>query len=158
MRHITRAGLAAIVAVPAAAMAGDSLQFSPGRWEETITVTAIRVGGQEFHDAQVGKSERLKFECISGEEATNPEYYFKHSGEHRKCSGLEGTVAAGRIHLTSNCVDPDIGPGTLVMDGTYGRERYEASVKATGDIRGKPFIIDSVVEGRFVGVCRGDEE
>lgn len=147
---------AVLVALSAAALAADSVQLTAGRWEEKMTVQSASLDGKPLSPDALGTAE-ASFTCIPAAEAADPSLYFKKSQASEGCGMPQGVVEGGRISLSGSCNPPGSGAMSLRLEGTYAGTAYRGTATATMVAQGKPLVVTTVIEGRHVGSCTGDE-
>ena len=152
--------LLTLVALPAMAIAADSVVMKPGRWIETAVPTSIMVGGKA---QPVGPDQsKTKSICLSAAEAADPRSYFAVAVKTKACTQPMGGVADGKIELASSCAkDPAVADSearAIKINGTYGTEAYAAKAVMTTSVGNAPVELKLDIAGRFDGVCKGDED
>lgn len=152
--------LLASVALPAVALAADSVQVKPGRWVETAIPTSILVNGQA---QPISPSETtVKKRCLSAAEGADPRLYFGTTGRKALCTPPSRTVAAGEVAIANHCdkdpASPDSQARDLSITGTYGAQRYAAKAVMTTKFGDAPIEVHLAVTGQFDGQCKGDED
>lgn len=149
-----------LAAIPAMAIAADSVQMKPGRWIETAVPTSIMVAGKP--QAIGPEQSKTKSICLSDAEAANPRSYFAVAVKTKACTQPMGGVADGKIELASSCAkDPaaaDSEARAIKINGTYGAENYAAKAVMTTKFNTAPVELKLDITGRFDGVCKGDED
>lgn len=156
---LSRALLLTLTALPAMAIAADSVQLKPGRWIETATPESIMVGGKAQPLAP--EDTKTKTLCLTDAEGTDPRLYFATAEDNALCTAPSGSVAGGKIDLGNTCradAASQQEERVLKIDGSYGPERYlvKASMKTHAGPNDVEIRID--VAGRFDGACKGDED
>ncbi len=152
--------LLTLVALPAMAIAADSVVMKPGRWIETAVPTSIMVGGKA---QPVGPDQsKTKSICLSAAEAADPRSYFAVAVKTKACTQPMGGVADGKIELASSCAKnpaaADSEARAIKIDGTYGAETYAAKAVMTTSFGNAPVELKLDIAGHFDGVCKGDED
>lgn len=148
--------VAGILAVPLMALADDSVQMTPGRWQETFKVTAATLHGKPISpDAFKGKT---TFSCVSPDQAHDPRLYFTYVSAGGSCEPPRGTVAGGHVSLTTHCSSGGRRPMDIDLQGSYGRQSYRMTGVARGSSADWPLTMTIVVDGAFQGPCKGDEQ
>jgi uncharacterized protein DUF3617 len=152
--------LAGAMAVPLMALADDSVQMTPGRWQETPTVTKVlRAGVPVPLEVFSSSQEKARFSCLSPAEAKNPTLYFMEHTPGDNCSTPQGSVASGRIAMSAQCKLKDTSaPASISVEGTYAQQSYHTVIKALATFNNTPMEINFDIDGKFVGPCKGDEE
>jgi len=156
MRNVSRFVIAAIALLPVAALAADSVQMTPGRWEERMNLVSATLDGKSLPIDGFPGQNQTEYSCISAAEALDPSAYFLSHSAGDGCDP-QGTVANGHIAITGTCVRNDR-PMQMVMDGTYSRETYRVTARATTTVNSQPMVMNILMEARFVGACKGDEK
>ena len=154
MRRILKVGIAASIFVPVAAMAGDTVQLTPGRWEVTTTFLSVLLDGQPVPN-NIFKNQ-IAFNCISPAFAVEPARYFLEPDSKKDCKPA-GTVVDGRIAMAGACHMP-FGEMMASGVGTYQPRSYEIIMKADAAMGGKPLVMNFALRGKYVGACKGDED
>ena len=155
MRKVQWIG-AAVVMVPFAAIAADTVQMTEGRWEEVMTVTSASLGGKAISPDTVPDNTKTKFTCISANQSRDPAQYFLKPDKKNACQP-SGTVANGRIAMGGTCNNEKIGSTVIEANGTYQPNSYEIDARATLEIKQMPLILNFTSKGRYVGKCDGTE-
>jgi len=154
MGSILKFGMAASLCLSVAAMAADTVQLTPGRWEVTTTFVTVLLDGQPMPN-DLFKS-APGFDCISPAFAADPARYFLEPDSAKDCKP-GGTVADGHIAMAGKCAMP-FGEMMARGVGTYQSKSYEVIMKADAIMDGKPLVMNFALRGKFVGACKGDEE
>ena len=154
MRSVFKFGLAASLCVPIAAMAADSVQLTPGRWEVTTAFLSVLLDGRPLPNDIFKNS--VGFDCISPAFAAEPARYFLEPDSAKDCKP-GGTVADGHIAMAGKCAMP-FGDMMARGVGTYQSKSYEVIMKADATMDGKPLVMNFALRGKYVGACKGDEE
>lgn len=147
---------AAIVLVPAMALAADSVQMTPGRWVETFTTTSATIGGTAVPAAQLGPP-ASKPVCMTAAEAADARSFFQARSGGSACGDPTGTVGGGAIALAATCARDGAAPVAIEVKGTYGKATYNAAIRAQGGSGATGTLVTMTVTGRYEGACRGDE-
>ena len=146
-------------AVPLMALADDTVQMTPGRWQETPTAASVTVNGKRVASGDL--TTEAKFSCIAPNEARNPSLYFMEHSPGDNCAVPEGTVGGGRIAMRSQCrLKNTTTPAAVSVAGRYDAQSYHTDIKAVGSFAESslPFEITFAIDGKYVGPCKGDEE
>ena len=158
MRAIVKLMPAAIIIAPVAVLAADSVQLTPGRWEEIGKVAAMTFGGRSVPgDMFKGEAETTLY-CILLNEAREPALFFRGDTRGDQCALRHKSVAHGRIAMSYACDSPDGTPETWTLVGTYAKASYHITWRINTSAEGQPVTITKTMEGRFVGRCTGDEK
>lgn len=155
MRVVIRFAFAACALLSATATAADTVQLTPGRWEETISTLSVLLDGRPISTDSV-KNQR-DADCISPEFALEPEKYFLEPDRQKDCKP-SGSISGGRIAMTGKCTNMPFGEMMVTSIGTYQPKAYEIVMKADAIVKGKQLVMNFVMHGEFVGACRGDED
>lgn len=160
MRAIIKSLSAAVIAIPVAAIAADSVQLTPGRWQETDRTIAMTVDGEAVPSniLQDAMQVETMFYCIPPSEAQEPALFFRGNVRDDKCALRAKAVANGRIAMSYGCDSEDGGAETWTIDGTYDKQAYAMTWKINSSTGGQPFTLTKTMEGRFLGRCTGDEK
>lgn len=150
---------AATIIVPVAAMAADSVQMVPGRWQETMRLTSMTVEGKTIPLEATKRGNATRFSCISPEMAADPRRHFDEVRPGDECQPLEGgAIANGRLLARARCNLDEKVPFTMTLEGTYARDNYHATINGQGMIGGRAVTVSGTADGTYVGPCTGDED
>ena len=137
--------------------AGISLQ--PGEWEmktEVVNIAAegLPAGMTEGMKANAGSTTRT---CMTPEEAKGPKGDLFAGDKSGNCKSEGFSWSGGRIKGKTTCTGQG-GPGKTVMtmDGTYGSDNIDMTMKSETDLGGKAMKMEMRVTGRRVGECSAD--
>jgi len=158
MRLVFKLMAAASIVIPVAALAADSVQMKPGRWQERMRLTSMIVEGKTIPVAADKRNNATRFSCISAQTAADPRRHFDEVQPGDECQPLEGTtVANGRLFARARCNLDEKIPFTMTLEGTYGSENYHAVINGQGMVAGKTVTVSGAADGSYVGTCKGDE-
>ena len=145
----------------AAASAGSTsgeVTLNPGAWE---AVSDIQMAGMTNLPPQV--QERMKKgqrsthrSCLTPEKAAHPGADFFNDKSNKNCTN-NLKMAGGRIDGSMTCKDPRGMASTISMNGTYGGDNYDVSMKMTAERAGEGMTWSSHTVGHRVGPCTGKE-
>jgi len=135
--------------------AGVSLQ--PGEWEMKMEVVDVKAEGMP-----AGVVEGLKKSgpsgtnrtCMTPEEAKGPsaDLFTKNNANNCKTEGF--SWAGGRIQGKTTCTGQDgAGKTVMTMDGRYGPQSMDMTMRSDTDVMGKVMTMEMRVTGRRVGEC-----
>lgn len=145
---------AALIVAPAAALAADTIQLTPGRWQVTMITQSVSIGGRPM--SRENFEDHKNFDCITPDVAAEPARYFLLPDRERECKP-QGTVANGRVAMTGECNMRGMGKMMVTSTGTYEPRSLDVTWNAQGIFGGQPVIMIFVMRGRYLGACRGDE-
>jgi hypothetical protein len=145
---------AAALALSACGGSGDNLQ--PGEWEMKTEVVNVKVEGLpagvgDSMKARAGGTSRT---CITPEEAKGPsaDVFARNNPENCKSEGF--SWAGGRIQGKTTCTGPGgQGKTVMTMDGRYGAQSIDMTMKSDTEMMGKAMAMEMRVTGRRVGEC-----
>lgn len=152
-------GAAAVIAIclPVALLAADAHQLTPGRWQVQRKMVSGTLAGSPLPLEALKSGEETKFVCISAEEAREPRAYFLKAGTKGQCGTPTGEVAGGQLKFSGSCGGPNGGKVQIDLVGSYGRSEYRMTGTGKMIVQNQPMAFDMLIEGRYVGVCKGDE-
>ena len=166
-------GTAAVAAMLALAACGDSdkgdgkspaagggstagVTLQPGEWEmksEVVSITAAGLppGMTEGMKANAGSTTRT---CMTEEDAKGPKGDLFTGDKSGNCKSEGFSWSGGRIKGKTTCTGQG-GAGTTVMemDGKYGPQSIDMTMKSETDLGGKPMTMEMRVSGRRIGEC-----
>lgn len=150
--------LIAASAVPAMAMAADTVTLTAGRWEVTTKLTKATIGGVAIPVASFGKYTKVDYACVTAAEAANAYTHFLGKEAGDQCTPT-GTAINGKINASADC-DSQGGtyPSKIDLVGTYARQAYDLDARTSMSSDRQQQDIEAHISGRFVGACRGDEK
>jgi len=134
--------------------AGVSLQ--PGEWEmktEVVEVSAegLPAGIAEGMKAQSAATTRS---CMTPEEAKGPTGDMFAQGNPANCKSENFSWSGGKISGKTTCTGTGgAGATTMTMDGSYGPQNIDMTMKSETDLAGKAMKMEMRVTGRRVGEC-----
>lgn len=147
---------AALIIAPAAALAADTVQLTPGLWEMTTRVADATVNGNAVPLESYSRREETTSGCLSPEKARDPATYFLHISADKECEPAAGVAAGGRLAVTANCKDRE-GPLKMAFNGTYDATRFHVVARVEQNVRGAKLVVNMTVDGRLAGLCMGGE-
>lgn len=145
---------AAVLTLVACGGSGDSLQ--PGEWEMKTEIVSVKVEGlppgvADSMKAQAGGTSRT---CMTPEEAKGPsaDIFAKNNPANCKSEGF--SWAGGRIKGKTTCTGAGgQGKTVMIMDGRYGAQTIDMTMKSDTEMMGKAMAMEMRVTGRRVGEC-----
>jgi hypothetical protein len=158
VRNFIRMMPALAVSAPAAALSGDGIKFTAGRWQETTTIQAVTLGGETLPLDLFSGANETGYSCVASGIDQDPEYYFMRLEPGVDCEAPKGTVAGGRISMAATCRIENTVPMAVQVSGTYDADSYRADVHGVATMEGQPLLFDFLMAGEFVGACTGDED
>ena len=156
MRERNKPIAALVLALPLMAMAADTVTLSPGLWEQTVTTTALTIGGEPRSLDEMPERTRTFTTCISEAEAADPTLFFMSRAGGGSCGAPTGTVADGKLALAATC-DGDTGTAIVELQGNYSAHSFSAKVKAQSTIAGAPAVAEITLTGEHKGLCPVEE-
>jgi hypothetical protein len=133
---------------------GVSLQ--PGEWEmktEVVNVSAegLPPGMLEGMKQSAGSTTRT---CMTPEEAKGPKGDLFAGDKSGNCKSEGFSWAGGRIRGKTICTGQGgAGKTVMEMDGSYGGQNIDMTMKSETDLGGKAMKMEMRVSGRRVGEC-----
>ena len=142
----------ALVIVPAAALAADTVQLTAGRWEILSATSAAR-DGRAIPPAFLPQAVPT-YRCLSPAIAADPTGYFLKA---ITCGSPEGRAAAGSVRIKTRCTSPNGVKISMDVSGSYSSTSYDIVTHSVGKLSG--ITLDTIFHdrARYVGSCRGDE-
>jgi hypothetical protein len=142
-----RSGTASVT--PAAA------RLNPGEWE---TVSEITMAGLPANMppsvANMMKGTKVTTRhCLTPEQAQRPSGDL-FSGKHQEnCTRQGFTMNGGRLQGSMTCKDPRGAESTVTMDGQYGGDSFDVTMKMTAAHEGQGMTWSSHTKGHRIGAC-----
>jgi len=147
----TAANAAPAAPAPSSPVQTASVTLNPGEWE-TVSETAVTGLPANIPPEAAAKMKGQKItsrHCLSPERAAHP------GGDFFSGKPVQGCVnnvhmTGGRVQGDMTCKDPQGGTSTFTMDGSYGGDGFEATMKATLTRQGQAMTMTSHTVGRRV--------
>jgi Protein of unknown function (DUF3617) len=136
------------------ATAGASLQ--PGEWEMKMEVVNMKVEGLPPGLAEGMKSQAggINRTCMTPEEAKAPKGDIFAGDKSGGCKSEGFKWEGGKIEGKTTCPGQGgTGETVMTMNGTYGAQNIDMTMKSQTDMMGKPMEMEMRVSGRRVGEC-----
>lgn len=137
-----------------ASAAGPEVKLNPGQWETVAQIT--RTGLPPNLPPQV--AEKMKSQtvtsrhCLSPEKAAHPGAAFLAGAPAKACTN-NIVMAGGRISGSMVCKDPRGGTSTFALDGSYGGDAIDMTMKMSVAQGGQSMTMESHSKGHRVGAC-----
>jgi hypothetical protein len=135
---------------------GGGVSLQPGEWEmktEVVNVSAqgLPAGMAEGMKKSAGSTSRT---CMTAEEAKGPKGDLFAGDKSGNCKSEGFSWAGGRIKGKTTCSGQGgVGKTVMTMDGSYGAQNIDMTMKSETDLGGKPMTMEMRVSGRRVGEC-----
>ena len=140
----------------AAAGGGGAVSLEPGEWEmktEVVNVSAegLPAGIADSMKAQAAATTR---DCMTPEEAKGPKGDMFAQNNPANCKTEGFSWSGGKISGKTTCTGSGgAGATTMTMDGTYGPQNIDMTMKSETDLAGKAMTMEMRVTGRRIGEC-----
>lgn len=134
---------------------GGGVSLQPGEWEmkmEVVSVAAegLPAGMADSMKKSAGSTTRT---CMTPEEAKAPKGDI-FAGNQSNCKSEGFSWANGKIAGKTTCAGQGgVGQTVMTMDGSYGAQNIDMTMKSQTDLAGKPMTMEMRVSGRRVGEC-----
>jgi hypothetical protein len=145
----------ASAAAPSGAAAGN-IQLNPGEWETTSQMQMEGLGNLPPQAAQAMKGlsrTTTTRHCLTPERARNPGGEMFSGKQQEGCSKQGFTFAGGRVQGSMTCKDPRGMASTVTMDGQYGGDNFDVTMKMTASGEGRNMTWSAHTIGRRIGAC-----
>lgn len=142
-----------------------NIEFSPGEWENTVEFVDIKFDESkmppEAKAMMVPMMESMKgqsstsSECMTPEQAKNPQEEFFNKQEGQECSYERFSLAGGNIDMAMQCKGNNDAGGTITATGTYTPTTYtmEMTIASNSKQAGDVTIIAKSTAKR-IGECK----
>ncbi|MFN3388696.1 MAG: DUF3617 domain-containing protein [Allosphingosinicella sp.] len=127
-------------------------EIRPGQWEMTVEMPTAGIP-KEMLD-QMGGGKITSRQCITPEEAKASSGEMFKTDQAGDCKASDVSVGGGRMRGTMTCSGEDGGPKSVVMEGSYGPERYEMTQTMT---LADGQTSEIKISGRRLGECPAGE-
>lgn len=122
--------------------------LNPGEWE---MAAEAKISGLPPEVAKMMSSHKTVHRyCVTPEEAAKPKSSTFTGKEDKGCKGEQPSFAGGRIHAALECTDPRGAHTTVAMDGQYGGDSYDISMRVNAEHQGRSTQMESHVVGHRV--------
>ena len=121
---------------PVGAVAADSIQFRPGKWEVRVAAQRVTLDGEDIALDTLGETDTTDSQCVSPDMAKDPSRYFMEVGPADDCTSPNGKVGDGKIAMIAQCKIDDGVVGDVAVIGEYDQDSYHATARmkaALGD-------------------------
>ena len=135
---------------------GGGVSLQPGEWEmkmEVVNVTAegLPPGMVDGMKKAAGTTSRT---CMTPEEAKGPKGDIFTGDKSGNCKSEGFSWSGGKIKGKTTCTGQGgTGNTVMTMDGSYGGQNIDMTMKSETDLAGKPMTMEMRVTGRRVGEC-----
>lgn len=140
----------------AAAAGGSGVSLNPGEWEMKMEVVDVAAEGLPPGMAESMKKSASSTSrtCMTPEEAKGPKGDIFAGDKSGNCKSEGFKWEGGRIQGKTVCPgQAGTGETEMTMDGTYGAENIDMTMKTKTDLMGKPMTMEMRVSGKRVGEC-----
>lgn len=137
-----------------AAAAGPEVKLNPGLWETVAQIT--RTGLPPNLPPEV--AEKMKSQtvtsrhCLSPEKAAHPGGAFLAGAPAKGCTN-NISMTGGRVSGSMVCKDPSGGTATFALDGSYGGDAFDMTMKMSMAKGGQSMTMQSHSVSHRVGAC-----
>lgn len=134
---------------------GGGVSLQPGEWEmktEVVNVAAegLPPGMADSMKKSAGSTTRT---CMTPEEAKGPKGDI-FAGNQSNCKSEGFSWSGGKIKGKTTCTGQGgTGKTVMTMDGSYGAQNIDMTMKSETDLAGKAMTMEMRVTGRRVGEC-----
>ena len=134
---------------------GGGVSLQPGEWEmktEVVNVVAegLPPGMLDGMKKSAGATTRT---CMTPEEAKGPKGDI-FAGNQSNCKSEGFSWSGGKIKGKTTCAGQGgTGQTVMTMDGSYGAQNIDMTMKSETDLAGKAMTMEMRVSGRRVGEC-----
>jgi hypothetical protein len=132
-----------------------ALKLNPGLWETNVEMV---VSGVPANLAGIMKGTKITTRsCIGEDQANRPSGEIFSGKERNGCTYSDYSVTDGRIHGKMSCTGSNgHGAMAMVMDGKYGGDSFDVTMKVDTNAGGQSMAFGSHTIGRRVGDCPAD--
>ena len=132
-----------------------ALKLNPGLWETTV---AMEMSGVPANAAAFMKGTKLTTRsCITEEQASRPSGEIFSGKQRNGCTYSDYSVSGGHIHGRMSCTGATGHDAmAMVMDGSYGGDSFDVSMKVDTKAAGQSVAIGTHTIGRRIGECPAD--
>jgi hypothetical protein len=142
--------------------AGSDTLFEPGKWQTKVSLLDIDIPGMPPQAAQQMKQTMAKVQeqsydtCLTEADVKLPKADF-FAGKNNDCRYDHFTMSGGKIDAALRCEAKPSGTMTMTINGTYSRDRYEATMAMDFSGGEGGMKMRSHSESRRIGQCTGSE-
>jgi hypothetical protein len=135
---------------------GGGVSLQPGEWEmktEVVNVVAegLPPGMLDGMKKSAGSTTRT---CMTPEEAKGPKGDIFAGDKSGNCKSEGFSWSGGKIKGKTTCTGQGgAGKTVMTMDGSYGAQNIDMTMKTETDLAGKAMTMEMRVSGRRVGEC-----
>ncbi|HYD39101.1 MAG TPA: DUF3617 domain-containing protein [Allosphingosinicella sp.] len=135
---------------------GGGVTLQPGEWEmktEVVNVAAegLPAGMADGMKKSAGSTTRT---CMTPEEAKGPKGDLFAGDKNGNCKSESFNWAGGKISGKTTCTGQGgMGKTVMTMDGSYGAQNIDMTMKSETDLGGKAMTMEMRISGRRVGEC-----
>jgi len=143
----------------AAAERGGSasgVSLNPGEWEMKMEVVDVQAAGLPPGMAEGMKKSASSTNrtCMTPEEAKGPKGDIFAGDKSGNCKSEGFKWEGGRIEGKTICPGQGgTGQTVMTMNGSYGAQNIDMTMKSETDLMGKPMTMEMRVSGKRVGEC-----
>lgn len=137
---------------------GGSVELQPGEWEMKMEVVNVTAEGLPpgMLDGMKKSASATNRSCMTPEEAKAPKGDI-FAGNQSNCKSEGFTWSGGKIKGKTVCAGQGgAGQTTMTMDGSYGAQNIDMTMKSETDLGGKPMTMEMRVSGKRVGECSAE--
>ncbi|MBC7986449.1 MAG: DUF3617 domain-containing protein, partial [Sphingomonadaceae bacterium] len=140
--------------------AADVQFFMPGQWRTTSWINELDAPGlpdaaREQMLQQLNASRTTGEQCISPEDAANPQAGFFNLDQGGSCASAEPYIANGRIELAMSCTAAGLpAPTNLSIEGSYTSTEFTLNLTMTTEVaQAGTITMRGVATGEHLGDC-----
>ncbi|MCK9542302.1 MAG: DUF3617 domain-containing protein [Novosphingobium sp.] len=142
-------------------VADAEIRLQPGRWESTMKMDSMEIGGvpPEARAAmkQQANSVHTFSTCLTPQDVEKPDAEFFQKGA-AGCTYDTFTMGGGKIQAAMTCKSGN-GSMKTTMQGTYAADSYQMAIQSSGEMqKGMPMKMAMTITSRRTGDCTGREE
>jgi hypothetical protein len=132
-----------------------ALKLNPGLWETSVDMT---MSGVPANVAAMMKGTKLTTRsCITPDQANRPSGEIFSGKKEKGCTYSDYDVSGGSIHGKMSCDGSNgRGPTSMVMDGHYGGDSFDVSMKVDTKEAGQSVAMSWHTTARRIGECSAD--
>ena len=140
---------------PGGSVAAAQMTLNPGLWE---TTSEVAMSGVPANVAAMMKGAKVTARsCISQAQSSRPSGEIFAGKKREGCSYSNYSVSGGSVHGEVSCKAQDgHGAMTMVMDGKYGGDSFDVTMKVNTGAGGQNMAFGSHTIGRRIGDCPAD--
>lgn len=144
------------VLVLAACGSSSAGELQPGEWEMKMEVVNVSAEGMPpgMLEGMKKSASRTDRTCMTPEEAKAPKGDLFAGNQAGGCKSEGFKWEGGRIQGKTICPGQGgAGQTVMTMEGKYGAQEMDITMKSQTDLMGKPMTMEMRVSGRRVGEC-----